>query len=52
MEPRETKGYALLIGVDDYSAYDPTRSLDLPGSVNDVMRDLRLQGAALRVRRG
>ncbi len=23
-----------------------------PGSVNDVMRDLRLQGAALRVRRG
>lgn len=37
MEPRETKGYALLIGVDDYSAYDPTRSLDLPGSVNDVM---------------
>ncbi|MFO0587517.1 MAG: caspase family protein [Polyangiaceae bacterium] len=36
-EPRETKGYALLIGVDDYRAFDSTGAQDLPGSVNDVM---------------
>src|SRR4051812_41730390 len=32
----QTKAYAVLIGVDDYSAYDPTNTHNLLGSVNDV----------------
>lgn len=33
----QAKAYALLVGVDDYQAYDSSSAQDLPGSVNDVM---------------
>jgi Caspase domain len=36
MEKVHSRSFVLLIGVDDYSAFDPTHSKNLPGSVNDV----------------
>src|SRR3954469_8578964 len=41
MHPTTNLGYALLIGVNDYSAYDASQgkskgTSDLPGSVNDA----------------
>lgn len=36
MDTKPGRGYALLIGIDDYSIYDATRAHNLPGGLNDV----------------
>jgi hypothetical protein len=51
----KSDGYALFIGINDYSAYDPSGASNLPGSINDAVafwrmgRQLGLAPARMRI---